>query len=119
MFDDIDEACLQWLAPLGWPVVTEVPADRPPVFVRVMRTGNRRLSVAHRRIQFTIECWNEAGEAAAERMADQVEARLCQWPAVPSGAQGWLSGPYPQRDPDTGCPRYVMTCYAVQRVVVA
>jgi len=79
-----------------------------------MRTGNRRLSTAHRSVQITLECWDAAGEAAAERFADHVESLVSDWEDVPDNEDGWISGPVPQRDPDSGCPRYVMTFVIIQ-----
>ncbi len=102
MWEDIDTLVLAWLEPLGFLASTQVPVPRPPAFIRVMRTGNQRMNVAFRRVQLTVECWDEAGEAAAERMADLVEARLEEWPRVPTGSPAWLSGPTPQVDEETG-----------------
>lgn len=116
MFDDLDKQMIDYLAPLfdGAVVSTEVPTPRPDRLIRVMRTGNRRLSVAHRSVQYTVECWSTLGETDAERLADRVEAVLSDWEMVPTGEDGWVSGPVPQRDPDTGCDRYIMTCAVIQ-----
>ena len=109
-FSDPDELVIGFLERLvGVPVGTEVPNPRPDKFIRVMRTGNSRLSAAHRMIQETVECWDASGEAAAARFADQVEALLSDWEEIPASEDGWVSGSVPERDEDTGVSRYVLT----------
>jgi len=115
MFADPEIQLIDHLAPLlDVPVLGGVPEPRPAKFVRVMRTGNKRLSVAHRQVQMTVECWDEAGDAAAARLADQVEELLSDWEEMPASEDGWVSGAVPEVDPDSGCPRYVLTVAFIQ-----
>lgn len=100
---------------LDIPVATTVPEKRPPRFVRLMSSGSERRTIVHRDTRITVECWNAISEAAAAGDAETVYAALDEWYLVPP-FDGWPSGPYPQPDPDTGCPRYVMTCLVRHRM---
>lgn len=95
-------------------VSTQVPEPRPDRFVRVMSSGSSRRTLVHRDTRITVECWDAESEAAACELAEQVYAALDDWDLVPT-FDGWPSGPYPQSDPNTGCPRYVMTCLVRHR----
>lgn len=94
---------------------TTVPEDRPDRFVRLLDSGSERLTIVHRDTRITIECWNAAGEAAAHDDAEAVYVAIDEWELVPT-FDGWPSGPYFQPDPDTGTPRYVMTCLVRHRM---
>lgn len=100
---------------LSVPVATAVPDPRPARFVRLMASGSSRRTIVHRDTRITVEVWNAAGEAAAALDAECVYLALEDWELVPD-FDGWPSGPYPQPDPDTGTPRYVMTCLVRHRL---
>lgn len=117
MFDDPEQLVIAYLTEaLSELVTTQVPNPRPDKFVRILLTGNRRLNVAHRLAQVTVEAWDAASEASAAQFGEQVYAALSAWWRVPQGSNGWLGGPYSTVDPLTGCPRYAMTCYVSQKV---
>ena len=99
----------------GVPVSTTVPKPRPARFVRLMSSGSERLTLVHRETRITAEVWNAAGVAEAARDAEAVYMALDGWDLVPP-FDGWPSGPYPQPDPTTGTPRYVMTCAVRHRM---
>ena len=83
---------------LGVPGFTDLPELLPQEFVHVMLTGSGRRTVVQR----------------ACELAEQVYALIDGWELVPVFG-GWAAGPYPQPDPETGCPRYVMTFIARHR----
>jgi len=115
MFHDAEQTVIDYLTPLTDLLVTaEVPDHRPDVFIRVMNTGNKRLSTSHRIVQITLECWNTAGPAAANRLADTVETILSDWELIADSEDGWVSGPVAQRDPESGCARTIMTFRIIQ-----
>lgn len=88
---------------------THVPDPRPAAFVRLIDSGSERRTIVHRDSRVTVEAWNDGGEAAAKKDAEGIYTALDEWDLVPD-FDGWPSGPYSQPDPDTGTPRYVMTC---------
>lgn len=100
---------------LDVPVATVAPDPRPERFVRLMSSGSERRTIVHRDTRITVEVWNALGEAAAAADVEVVYLALDDWELVPD-FDGWPSGPYPQPDPDTGCPRYVMTCVVRHRM---
>ena len=105
----------------GDPVVAYgiVPNPRPDRFIRVMRGGTTVLTPAHRDVRLVVECWDSAGELAADELGDRVAGWLAQLDVpgshVPPGPAGFFGGPYAQPDPDSGCPRSVMTVNLRQR----
>ena len=94
---------------------TTVPDPRPGRFLRLMLSGSERRTIVHRDTRITIECWNSAGEAAAAHDAELVYMAMDAWDLVPD-FDGFPSGPYTQPDPETGTPRYVMTCLVRHRM---
>lgn len=92
-----------------------VPDPRPVRFVRLMDSGSERHTIVHRDSRITVEAWNADGEAAAKQDAEALYVALDEWELVPD-FDGWPSGPYAQPDPDTGTPRYVMTCLIRHRM---
>lgn len=86
-----------------------VPDPRPDRFLRLVDSGSERRTVVHRDSRVTVEVWNADGTAAAKRDAEAVYAALDEWELLPVW-DGWPSGPYSQPDPESGTPRYVMTC---------
>lgn len=94
---------------------TTVPDSRPDRFVRLVSSGSKRRTLVHRDTRITVECWNADGEAAAAHDAELVYRAIDEWELVPD-FDGWPSGPYPQPDPGTGTPRYVMTCLVRHRM---
>ena len=93
----------------------DVPDPRPDRFVRLVNSGSERRTIVHRDTRITVECWNEGGSASASADAEAVYVALDDWDLVPD-FDGWTSSPYAQPDPDTGCPRYVMTCVVRHRM---
>lgn len=89
------------------PVATEIPPQRPPVFVRAWRSGGRRLNVGLDAPQITVQCWAATDAAAADlaRLARTLIARLDSY-------HDEIGGPayYPD---DTGAPRYQFTIQLV------
>ena len=94
---------------------THVPNPRPPVFVRLIDSGRDRRTIVHRDSRVTVEAWNDGGEGAAKLDAEALYAALDEWALVPDW-DGWPSGPYAQPDPESGAPRYVMTCLIRHRM---
>lgn len=98
-----------------------VPNPRPARFIRLMRVGTVITSVAHRDVRIVAECWNTAGQLAANSDGDMVQGWLAAMAGadghVPQGERGWIGGPYEQPDPDSECPRSVMTFILRQRRV--
>lgn len=96
-----------------------VPKPRPDRFIRLMRVGTVVTSVAHRDVRIVAECWNATGQLAANSDGDLVQGWLSSMAGVsghvPQGERGWIGGPYEQPDPDTTCPRSVMTFILRQR----
>lgn len=96
-----------------------VPNPRPARFIRLMRVGTAITSVAHRDVRIVAECWNAAGQLAANADGDTVQGWLSAMAGatghVPQGERGWIGGPYEQPDPDSMCPRSVMTFILRQR----
>lgn len=116
MFADVEKLARTYLAgSIALPVSTTVPKPRPARFLRLQSGGSQPRTLVHRDTLLTVECWNAAGEAAAAADAELVYAALDAWALVPA-FDGWRSGPYPQPDPDTGTPRYVMTCVVRHRM---
>ncbi|MFT3877140.1 MAG: hypothetical protein QM708_12065 [Propioniciclava sp.] len=93
---------------------TTVPSPLPDCLVRVMSSGSERRTIVHRDSRITVECWWPGDESRASRLAEIVYETLDEWELLPA-FDGWPSGPYPQPDPTTGCPRYVMTCVVRHR----
>ncbi len=87
----------------------DVPNPRPDRFLRLVDSGSERRTIVHRDSRVTVEAWNADGSAAAKQDAERVYDALDEWELVPD-FDGWPSGPYSQPDPETGAPRYVMTC---------
>ncbi|MDR2930662.1 MAG: hypothetical protein LBV06_07160 [Propionibacteriaceae bacterium] len=111
MWADVEKLTIDYLnsANLGVPIATTVPAsDRPSRFVRLQSGGSRRRTIVHRDTRVTVECWSSLNEEDASHLAELVYQTLDDWDLVPP-FDGWQAGPYPQPDPDTGTPRYVMT----------
>jgi len=110
VYVDVEAITRQYLIDTGIdvPVGTQVPDPRPARFIRLRIAGNRQLTIAHRDTSVAIECWCDAEDQAAQ-LAEQVYSLLDVWDLVPDW-DGWPSPPYPQPDPTTGTPRYVMVC---------
>lgn len=89
------------------PVATEIPPQRPPVFVRAWRSGGRRLNVGLDAPQITVQCWARTDAAAADlaRLTRTLIERMPEY-----GDE--IGGPayYPD---DTGAPRYQFTIQLV------
>lgn len=121
MWADALAMCREYL--IGYPGLelteatcgSHVPAPRPARFVRLVDSGSTPRTIVHRDSRVTVEAWNDGGEAAAKQDAESLFAALDAWELVPDW-DGWPSGPYSQPDPDTGAPRYVMTCLIRHRM---
>lgn len=100
----------------GYPgaVETRIPDPRPDRFVRLMNSGSERRTLVHRDTRITVEVWNAQSEGAAVADAEVVYDALDDWDEVPVW-DGWPSSPYEQQDPESGCPRVVMTCIVRHR----
>jgi len=111
MYPDVEALARQRLldSSLGLPVSTAVPKPRPDRFIRLVASGGQQATIVHRETKLTIECWSAVSEEDASHMAEQVYELMDAWELVPVFT-GWASTPYPQPDPKTGTPRYVMTC---------
>lgn len=112
--DDPDE-------PLGGDVYvcTLIPAPRPDVLVRVLRTGGPRLDMIRDAAQVTVDVWHPV-EGSAIALADAIRSlteALPRHPAAPFNAYRVqeFAGPVSQPDPDTVTPRYVLTAQIVTR----
>lgn len=116
MFVDVEKIARTYLADATTlPTSTAVPKPRPRRFLRLQVGGSQPRTLVHRDTLLTVECWNADSEAAASHDAELVYEVLDAWDLVPT-FDGWRSAPYPQPDPDTGCPRYVMTCVVRHRL---
>ncbi len=116
MWVDAEALTVDYLKSRGLevPVFTDLPELLPQEFVHVMLTGSERRTVVHRDSKLTVECWAQGDPQRACELAERVYALIDDWELVPVFG-GWLAGPYPQPDPETGCPRYVMTFIARHR----
>lgn len=83
---------------------TEVPAQRKPRFVRVWRSGGRRINVGIDAPQLTVECW-ETTDARAEEFARLVRALVGSMDEYADEVGGVAYFP----DPGTNLPRYQFT----------
>lgn len=118
-FDDIEIALADHLASaltargITIPVVIEIPASRPPRFVRVTRPGGSQANPVTDRPRIIAECWDELGTGASQ-LAKVVRALLG---AV---APGYMEGIWVDRSVDLGVanlphpsypgiPRYLVT----------
>ena len=103
---------------LAVPVQRVVADPRPAKFVRVLATGAHRRNLPQLDAQITLECWAPT-DAAAAALARDTYGWMCALDLdtahVPQGSDGWLGGPYPSPDPESGTPRYVMTAIVRQR----
>jgi len=89
----------------GWDIPTHknVPNPRPPVFVRVLRTGGTSRAVVVDQAQLTVECWADHDADAAD-LASTVRALVSSMAGrVVDGVQCYrvaeLSGPADLPDP--------------------
>jgi hypothetical protein len=118
-FGDIEIALADHLAAqlaahgITVPVVIEIPATRPPRFVRVTRPGGSQSNLITDRPRIVAECWDELGTGVAD-LAKVTRALLG------ATAPGYVSGiwvdlakdlglaylPHPQYP---GIPRYLVT----------
>ncbi|MFG3036858.1 hypothetical protein ACGFYZ_08140 [Streptomyces sp. NPDC048330] len=91
------------------PVVSRIPATRPPRFVRVERVGGTRQTVVSDRPRLDIHAWGET-EAAAADLAELVRALVHAVPGVRSGVTVYtvreVGGPMWLPDDQTSTPRY-------------
>lgn len=118
-FGDIEVALADHLASalaargIVVPVVIEIPAPRPPRFVRVTRPGGSQSNLVTDRPRVVAECWDEIGTGAAD-LAKVVRALLG---AV---APGYVEGIWVDKTIDMGLaflphprypdiPRYLVT----------
>lgn len=110
MWVDAEELTVQYLKTknLGVEVFTDLPVELPDEFIRVTLSSSERRTLIHRDSKITIECWAAGDTQRACQLAEQVYAVIDEWRLVPDFG-GWIAGPYPQPDPETGCPRYVAT----------
>lgn len=132
-FPNVEAQMLAYLDPLlaSYDPPTEshrvLPSPLPDgPFVRVMLTGSRRLNLAQMDRQVTFEAWGETG-ANADTEAEQLGMHLYglvgalalpDGTHVPDGEDGWVGGPYPDVDPTSGRPRYIMTAIVRQAAIV-
>ena len=122
-FGNVEAQVAGYLAPLlSVPVVRVIPSSRPASFVRLMLTGTSRRGIAQADARVTVECW-AVTDAAAEALARQTYGLLCALDLpdgthVPVGEDGWAGGPYADKDPTSGTPRYVMTVILRQPAIV-
>ncbi|MCQ9367339.1 hypothetical protein NQ036_03640 [Brevibacterium sp. 91QC2O2] len=65
---------------LDVPVVTRVPAERPPGFVRILNAGGAgRLGPVLEEVALTVESWDDS-EVVAEDRANHIRGLLCEAP---------------------------------------
>lgn len=124
-FGNIEADVVEFLEPLALASAFECQVIRvlkPPLpdgpFVRVLLTGSRRLNISQMERQVTLEAWG-GSDAQAHDLGSLVygwvgSLALADGTHVPDGEDGWLGGPYPEPDPRTERPRYVMTAIVVQ-----
>lgn len=91
-------------------VGTKVPATRPPRMCRVSLVGTNRVTLAHFAASLLVECWDEAGEAAALLLARRAYAILAATADAGSVvAVDEVGGIVNFPDLDTSSPRYQFT----------
>lgn len=98
-------------------------------FVRAVLTGSRRRNLEQMDRQVTFEAWSQAlnaehqwhvtSELGLELYGLVSAFSLPDGTCVPEGEDGWVGGPYPEPDPVSGRPRYVMTATIRQPAIVA
>lgn len=94
-------------------VVTAVPTDRPPRFVRTIRTGGYLANGVTDVARITVECWAEK-KVDAQNDAQQVRAALLalrgsSLSGVKVHRVEEIAAPADSPDPDSRTPRYVLT----------
>jgi len=94
-------------------VLTNVPATRPPRFVRLRRLGGVMADLVTDAPMLTVECWAPT-EIEAEALARLVRAEFYAMPEHDFASTTCrdvteVSGPVNQPDPDANTPRYVFT----------
>lgn len=122
-FPNVEAQVRDYLTPLLDVTVERIAPERlPPVFVRVVLNGTTRRDLITAEAMVTLECWAPT-DAEAEALSRRVYGALCAMDLpdgtyVPDGEDGWAGGPYPSPDPESGTPRYVMTCLVTQEALV-
>ena len=95
-------------ARLGLPVVTKVPAQRPPVFIRLKRVGGGRANVITERPIIVFECW-AATEPDAERLSALVHGHVFALAPDTVRRVREVAGRQAFPDPLSEAPRYQFT----------
>lgn len=113
VFADMEQAVVDALdAIVAPPVSTTIPATRPPLYARVLRTGGTRTLVIDH-AQITVETFGRR-ESTASAFASDVRAALAALAGTTVGdVQVYkveeLAGPANLPDPTTGDARYTQT----------
>lgn len=114
IFPDVEALLVSALPPLiGAPVATKVPAERPPLFVRVTRAGGTRRDIVTDLPMVVIECW-AATEGVASDLARVTRAHVFALAQTSVGsdfvrAVSEVGGLQRFPDPVSGAPRYQFT----------
>ncbi|MGN6589503.1 MAG: hypothetical protein ACTHKE_04350 [Sphingomicrobium sp.] len=98
---------------LNVPVVADIPATRPPEFVRVIRTGGVRETFRSEAGIFAIEAWAQK-KARAVELANKARAILNAADGAVFGVRE-LAGPAYLPDPESTQIRYTMSVQARTR----
>lgn len=97
-------------AGLGVPVSGQVPAQRPPRFITVERTGGNRTHLWDSPM-FAVQAW-AATEAEASALADEVADAILRWQLDAAVAYADVRSVYAFPDPDSRVPRFQLTVSA-------
>lgn len=111
-FPDAEKVVRQYLLPLmapGTKIASRVPNPRPPVWLRVMRTGGARESRFVDRPQITLEGWGP-DEDTASKMLEDARTFLNAAGGQIFGVEE-VGGPANLPDPTTAQIRYTMTLW--------
>lgn len=111
-FPDVAVMVREFLLPHLSPVTvhTDVPSTRPPVFVRVWRTGGAAVNRVVERPLITVQAWAASSVAASELAGDCRMLLLNGSPSMPLVRDiEEVTGPYADPDPASGAPRCTFT----------
>lgn len=118
---NVEQQTIDYLDALLSVPVLRVLTDPLPSgpFVHVLLTTTRRLNVSLLERGVTLECWGGTDGQALD-LGSLVYAHMGAWKTdhtwVPDGEDAFSGGPYPDVDPATKRPQYVMTANVRQAV---
>lgn len=119
---DVEDVLVAYLAgALGVPVSTQVPAERPELFVTLERLAGRRPNLVQDEATVGVRCWGDLTSSAtlAQRTYRLFDALGGQ--GVPGCYVYWpvkITGPANDPDPKSGTPRYRLTVTLRTRLIV-